>query len=85
MRVPELDNVIAHPELLAMRANASRNAGLGQRPGDLAKKFNQAGLLRAEGESGDPDTPVTELIDDFLGHAGRGYASEAGENSREER
>ena len=47
--VPELDNVIANLELLPLRANERKNASIGQRQRDLAKKFHEAGLLSANG------------------------------------
>jgi hypothetical protein len=47
--VPELDNVIANLELLPLRANESKNAKIGQRQIDLARKLNRAGLLDNEG------------------------------------
>jgi hypothetical protein len=47
--VPELDCVIANLELMPMRANARKNAGIGQRQRDLATKMNKAGLLSATG------------------------------------
>jgi hypothetical protein len=47
--VPELDNVIANLELVPMRANLKKNATIGQRQRDLAKKLNKAGLLSNAG------------------------------------
>ena len=43
--VPELDNVIANLELMPLRMNESKNAKIGDRQRDMAKKFYQAGLL----------------------------------------
>ena len=47
--VPELDCVIANLELMPMRANARKNASVGQRQHDLATKLNKAGLLSNAG------------------------------------
>ena len=47
--VPELDNVIANLELLPLRVNERKNAKLGQRQRDLARKLNAAGLLSEPG------------------------------------
>ena len=47
--VPELDNVIANLELLPLRMNESKNAKIGDRQRDFAKKFYQAGLLSKKG------------------------------------
>lgn len=47
--VPELDNVIANLELMPMRMNAQKNAKIGSRQRDMAKKFFQAGLLSKKG------------------------------------
>ncbi len=47
--VPELDCVIANLELMPMRANARKNASVGQRQRDLAAKLNKAGLLSQTG------------------------------------
>lgn len=46
---PELDNVIANLELMPLRMNEGKNAKVGARQRDLAKKLNQAGLLSAKG------------------------------------
>jgi hypothetical protein len=47
--VPELDNVIANLELMPLRMNESKNAKIGDRQRDMAKKFYQAGLLSEQG------------------------------------
>ena len=47
--VPELDNVIANLELMPLRMNESKNAKIGDRQRDMAKKFYQAGLLSKKG------------------------------------
>ena len=47
--VPELDNVIANLELMPLRMNESKNAKIGDRQRDMAKKFYQAGLLSRKG------------------------------------
>src|SRR5205814_6934471 len=47
--VPELDNVIANLELMPLRMNERKNAKIGSRQRDLAKKFYQAGLLSRKG------------------------------------
>ncbi len=47
--VPELDNVIANLELMPLRMNESKNAHIGDRQRDLAKKLFQAGLLSWNG------------------------------------
>jgi hypothetical protein len=47
--VPELDNVISNLELMPLRMNESKNAKIGQRQRDMAKKFYQAGLLSRKG------------------------------------
>ena len=47
--VPELDNVIANLELMPLRLNERKNAKIGSRQRDLAKKFYQAGLLSRKG------------------------------------
>ena len=47
--VPELDNVIANLELMQMRMNESKNAKIGQRQRDMARKFYEAGLLSEKG------------------------------------
>ena len=47
--VPELDNVIANLELMPLRMNQSKNARIGQRQRDMAKKFYQAGLPSRKG------------------------------------
>ena len=47
--VPELDNVIANLELMPLRMNEKKNARIGSRQRDLAKKFYQAGLLSKKG------------------------------------
>jgi hypothetical protein len=46
---PELDNVIANLELLPLKANESKNAKIGARQLDLAKKLRGAGLLSQKG------------------------------------
>jgi hypothetical protein len=43
--LPELDNVIANLELMPLRMNASKNDRVGARQVDMARKFNNAGLL----------------------------------------
>ena len=43
--VPELDNVIANLELMPLRMNERKNAKIGQRQRDMAKKFYEAELL----------------------------------------
>ena len=47
--VPELDNVIANLELMPLRMNESKNAKIGDRQRDLARKFYQSGLLSRKG------------------------------------
>ena len=47
--VPELDNVIANLELMPLRMNEKKNATIGDRQRDMAKKFHQAGLLSRKG------------------------------------
>ena len=47
--VSELDNVIANLELMPLRMNESKNAKIGQRQQDLAKKLHKAGLLSEHG------------------------------------
>ena len=47
--VPELDCVIANLELLPLRMNESKNAKIGDRQRDMARKFYRAGLLSKEG------------------------------------
>jgi hypothetical protein len=47
--VSELDNVIANLELMPLRMNEQKNAKIGQRQRDMAKKFYQAGLLSGKG------------------------------------
>src|SRR5437879_187191 len=47
--VPELDNVIANLELMPLRMNESKNAKIGQRQQDLAKKLYKARLLGEQG------------------------------------
>ena len=46
---PELDNVIANLELMPLRMNEEKNAKIGDRQRDLAKKFYRAGLLSRQG------------------------------------
>ena len=46
---PELDNVIANLELMPLRMNESKNDRLGARQVDLARKFNNLGLLSDKG------------------------------------
>jgi hypothetical protein len=46
---PELDNVIANLELMPLRMNEGKNAKVGARQVDLARKFHQAGLLSSAG------------------------------------
>jgi len=64
--VPELDNVIANLELMPQRMNEKKNAKIGDRQRDMAKKLYQAGLLVrsektcvSEGES--PSSPEARL------------------------
>ena len=47
--VPELDNVIANLELMPLRMNEGKNAKVGARQVDLARKLHKAGLLSSEG------------------------------------
>lgn len=47
--VPELDNTIANLELMPLRMNEGKNADVGDRQRDLARKLNKAGLLSREG------------------------------------
>jgi hypothetical protein len=47
--VPELDNVIANLELMPLGMNESKNATIGDRQRDMARKFYQAGLLSDKG------------------------------------
>lgn len=47
--VPELDKVIANLELMPLRMNEGKNAKIGDRQVDLARKLRKAGLLSAEG------------------------------------
>jgi len=47
--VPELDNVIANLELMPLRVNEGKNAKIGARQVDLARKLHRAGLLSSEG------------------------------------
>ena len=47
--VPELDNVIANLELLPLKMNEDKNAKIGARQVDLARKLHKAGLLSSEG------------------------------------
>ena len=47
--VPELDNVIANLELMPLRMNEKKNAKIGDRQRDMAKKFHKAGLLSRKG------------------------------------
>jgi len=47
--VPELDCVIANLELMPLRMNESKNATVGARQLDLAKKLYAAGLLSGRG------------------------------------
>jgi hypothetical protein len=47
--VPELDNTIANLELMPLRMNEGKNADVGDRQRDLARKLNKAGLLSKEG------------------------------------
>lgn len=45
---PELDNVIANLELMPLRMNESKNAKIGERQVDYAKKFRTAGVISAK-------------------------------------
>ena len=47
--VPELDNVIANLELMPLRMNEGKNARIGARQVDLARKLRKAGLLSPAG------------------------------------
>ncbi len=47
--VPELDNVIANLELLPVRVNEAKNATVGVRQLDLARKLYKAGMLSVTG------------------------------------
>lgn len=47
--VPELDNEIANLELMPLRMNEGKNAKVGARQVDLARKLHKAGLLSSEG------------------------------------
>ena len=47
--VPELDNVIANLELMPLRMNEKKNAHIGDRQRDMAKRFYLAGLLSKKG------------------------------------
>ncbi len=47
--VPELDNVIANLELMPLRANERKNARIGERQLDLARRLRKAGLLSEQG------------------------------------
>jgi hypothetical protein len=47
--VPELDNVIANLELMPLKMNEGKNAKIGARQVDLARKLHKAGLLSSEG------------------------------------
>lgn len=47
--VPELDTVIANLELMPLRMNEGKNARIGARQVDLARKLHKAGLLSSEG------------------------------------
>ena len=47
--VPELDNVIANLELMPLRMNEEKNARIGDRQRNMAKKFYRAGLLSRKG------------------------------------
>lgn len=46
---PELDNVIANLEFMAQKQNSRKNATIGRRQKDVARKLHQAGLLSKEG------------------------------------
>ena len=46
--VPELDNVIANLELMPLRMNRAKGAGIGDRQRDMARRFKAAGLMTAE-------------------------------------
>ena len=47
--VLELDNVIANLELMPLRMNQKKNATIGDRQRNMAKKFHHAGLLSRKG------------------------------------
>jgi hypothetical protein len=47
--VPELDNLIANLELMPLKINEGKNATIGARQADLARKLRKAGLLSREG------------------------------------
>jgi hypothetical protein len=46
---PELDRVIANLELMPLRMNEGKNAKIGARQLDLARKLHGAGLLSRAG------------------------------------
>jgi hypothetical protein len=47
--VPELDNVIANPELLPLKLNESKNSKIGERQRALAYRLHEAGMLSKTG------------------------------------
>ena len=47
--MPELDNVIANLELMPLRMNERKNAHVGARQRDLAKRLFEAGLVSRAG------------------------------------
>ena len=46
---PELDKVIANLELMPLKMNEGKNAKIGARQVDVARKLHRAGLLSSEG------------------------------------
>jgi hypothetical protein len=46
---PELDNVIAHLELMPLRRNAGKRDKISDRQRSLARQMQAAGLLREKG------------------------------------
>lgn len=52
--MPELDHVLANLELMPLRMNESKNALVGDRQVDLARRFEKAGLLAPEAPQPSP-------------------------------
>ncbi len=46
--MPELENVIANLELMPLKVNQRKGAGIGDRQRDMARRFKAAGLMTAE-------------------------------------
>jgi hypothetical protein len=46
---PELDNTLFNLEMMPLTLNQRKSAKVGQRQLDLARRWNQAGLLSDEG------------------------------------